>query len=381
MPMIMKKIKRWVQQIHFSKVENRELISDATIQAHRFLSGIMFVTFLLYSILITVTDYVLWGTWNSQHLYTLFLATVAGVNWIIYAKPVVSKNNVTVTANIFLLIVLVALAAGRSMGGGYVSYTLAVCASVATIVMNLNPSHYSLLALIAMISEICFNCKFLGGDSVSILYYGVDAFVIFAVTSCLNFFCCLLRYQIFHETNALRTENSTDALTGLYNRKYFEHYFRFHYRGDELSALLHIDLDNFKMVNDTMGHQEGDQLLIDVAKILQDNFQASNCVARVGGDEFMVFMPALSDAQIAYDRVQSLLNCFPIIVEREGAPKPVHVSVSIGVVFSDRNGTCSYAQLYEKADEAMYQAKKSGKGKAVFSDLKGKVVEVKEITV
>lgn len=344
------------------------MIIDATVQTHCFFSAIIFFTFLAYFVLISMTDYVLWGTWNKQHLYTLVIAGAAGLNWILYLKPILSRDKVLAITNCFILIMLISLAAGRSMGGGYISYTLAVCATVSTIVLSLNPSHYCLLALIAMFCEIYFNYQYLGGDFVSLLYYGVDALVIFAVTSSLNFFFSLLRHKIFYETNALRTENSIDPLTGLYNRKYFEHFFRFHHREDELSALIHIDLDNFKTVNDTLGHQEGDRLLINVAKILQDNFQNSDCIARVGGDEFMVFMPALSDIRHTYEKIHNLLGRFPLLVEKNDETEPVPVSLSIGVVFSQKNVSYSYSQLYEKADNAMYQAKKSGKGRAVFSD-------------
>ena len=110
--------------------------------------------------------------------------------------------------------------------------------------------------------------------------------------------------------------------------------------------------------------KEGDWVLIKVAEILQDIFGKTDCIARVGGDEFMVFMPKLSENQHAYERIQNLLNRFPVMVE--GGVKPIPVSLSIGVVFSRENEALSYAQLYEKADTAMYQAKKSGKGKAVF---------------
>lgn len=368
--MVMIKIKRWSEQIQLSYMKNRDMVIDATLQVHRVFSGVVFLILLLYFILISTTDYMLWKTWNNQHLYVLLIAGVAVVNWIINLKPIFSRDKTLGIANCFILILLILLAAGRAMGGGYLSYTLAVCVSVSTIALCLNPRDYSCIALIAMISEIFFNYQYLGGDFIVLFYYGVDAFLIFAVTSCLNFFFSLLRCQIFEEAHILRIENSTDALTGLYNRKYFEHYFRFHHREDEVSALIHIDLDNFKTVNDTMGHQEGDQLLVRVAEILCDNFRKSDCVSRIGGDEFMVFMPSLSEPQFAYERVQNLLNKFPIIVEKAGDVKPVQVSLSIGVAFSQKNQCYTYSQLYEKADNAMYQAKKAGKGKAVFSDAK-----------
>ena len=367
-----KRIQRLTRKIRTLFNENLDMTIDATVQAHRYFSSIVFFVFLSYFLLISMTDYVLWRTWNEQHLYNFVIAGIAAVNRILYSKPhskpLIPKDKILTAGNCFVLIMLILLAAGRSMGGGYISYTLAVCTTTATIVLVLNPLHYSILALIAMFCEICFNHYFLGGGFVSALYYGVDAFVIFALTSCLNFFFSLLRCQIFDETSALRRENSVDALTELYNRKYLEHYFRFHHRKDELSALIHMDLDNFKTVNDTLGHKEGDALLINAAKFLRANFRKSDCVARIGGDEFMVFMPALTETRQAYERIQSLLQCFPIAVEGDGSAEPIPVSISIGVVFSGENESPSYPELYEKADEAMYRAKKSGKGKAVFID-------------
>ena len=362
----MKKIKQLVERIQLSYIENQDMIIDATVQTHRYFSTIVFWVFLFYFFLISITDYVLWKTWNKQHMYDFLVVGVATVNWIIFSKPMISRKKVLIMGDMFVLIMLILLAAGRAMGGGYVSYTLAVCTATATIVLCLNPIHYSFLAFIAMLCEIFFNYQFIGTDFVIVLYYGVDAFLIFVVTSCLNFFFSLLRYKIFDETSTLKKENSVDALTGLYNRKYFEYYFRFHHREDELSALIHIDLDNFKTVNDTMGHKEGDLVLIKVAEILHNNFRKSDCIARVGGDEFMVFMPKLSETQDAYESIQSLIKKFPVMVEGEGQIKPIPVSLSVGVVFSRENEFLSYSQLYEKADTAMYQAKKSGKGKAIF---------------
>ena len=155
-------------------------------------------------------------------------------------------------------------------------------------------------------------------------------------------------------------------MTGLFNRKYFEHYFDFYHREDELSALICIDLDNFKTVNDTFGHQEGDHLLMRVSELLQSNFRKTDCIARMGGDEFMVFMPALPETQHAYETIQNLLKHFPLPISGENCTVPV--SLSIGVVFSVENESCSYAQLAKRADAAMYQAKRSGKGRAVFFD-------------
>lgn len=367
----MKKIKRLAEWIRSSHRENRDAVIDATAETHRYFSGIVFFAFLFEFLLISITDYALWRTWNGQHLYDLVVVGVAAVNWIIFSKPLIAREKFLAAGNGFVLVMLIVLAAGRSLGSGYVSYTLATCTAVATIVLCLNPSHYCFFALLALFGELWFNHLFIGGGFVTALYYGVDAFLIFAVTSCLNLFFSLLRHHIFDETSALRKETSVDVLTGLYNRKYFEHYFHFHHRTDELSALIHMDLDNFKMVNDTMGHKAGDLLLVKVAEIVRSNFRKSDCAARVGGDEFMVFMPTLSETRHAYERIRKLLEKFPVMVEGEDGAEPVPVSISVGVVFSEENASYSYPRLYELADTAMYQAKKAGKGKAVFSNAGG----------
>ena len=79
----------------------------------------------------------------------------------------------------------------------------------------------------------------------------------------------------------------------------------------------------------------------------------------------MVFMPALSENQYAYERIRNLLEKFPLMV---GGEEAIPVSISIGVVFLGETTLSTYGKLYEQADKAMYQAKKSGKGKAVFYD-------------
>ena len=362
----MKKIKQLVEQLRSSYNENEEMVIDATVQVHRYFSKIVFFVFLAYFLIISITDYALWKTFNTQHLYDFGFIGFSIVNWIIFSKPMIPRKKIIIIGDIAVLIMLILLAVGRSMGGGYVSYTLAVCTATATIVLSLNPIHYTIIAFIAMLCEIYFNYRFVGTDFVVMIYYGVDALLIFAVTSCLNVFFSVLRYKVFSETSALRKENSVDGLTGLYNRKYLEHYFRFHYRDYELSALIHIDLDNFKKVNDTMGHQEGDALLKKVSKIISDNFRQADCVSRVGGDEFMVFMPKLSKTQDVYNKIQNLLNNFPLIVNGDGKTEPVPVTLSIGVVFSKENESDTYSKLYQNADTAMYKAKNSGKGRAVF---------------
>ena len=111
---------------------------------------------------------------------------------------------------------------------------------------------------------------------------------------------------------------------------------------DENHAILMIDIDNFKNINDSLGHDVGDHVISVVAGIISMQFGGSDIVGRIGGDEFMVFMKNVKDCK------------------KENLSIPDCVSVSIGMAFSDESGI-GYEPLFKKADEALYVSKEKGK--------------------
>jgi diguanylate cyclase (GGDEF)-like protein len=138
--------------------------------------------------------------------------------------------------------------------------------------------------------------------------------------------------------------------------------------------MLVLDLDNFKPVNDRYGHNKGDEILCKVGNILRRSFREIDCVARIGGDEFAVFVPEINDMGVIVDRVREVLDSFPLCV---GETQSTEVSISIGIAFRQAEEHISYEKLFEKADDAMYMAKKSGKRKAVVASdryVKGMVI-------
>ncbi len=175
-----------------------------------------------------------------------------------------------------------------------------------------------------------------------------------------------------------------DSLTGLGNRMLFEN--RAHGALLRLSrmndvpttgpdnaidnprvAVLFLDLDNFKLVNDSFGHHAGDQLLRVVSGRLLNATRGSDTVARFGGDEFAVLlenMVSASDAYVVAERITAALRA-PIQVGDATRPREARVGVSVGIAFAEP--TSSAADLIRNADAAMYRAKKEGKGRhAVF---------------
>jgi diguanylate cyclase (GGDEF)-like protein len=157
-----------------------------------------------------------------------------------------------------------------------------------------------------------------------------------------------------------------DPLTGLYNRSWLyttlEHEIRRASRMGRSFALLMIDLDDLKPVNDTFGHQSGDRLLKGVAEVLQRTVRFTDSAARYGGDEFVVLLPE-TDAAGAYTVAEKLRRDIGALSVR-ALDRHVRTSISVGLVTYPEDGS-SIEQLISAADIAMYEAKRRGKNQIV----------------
>jgi len=156
----------------------------------------------------------------------------------------------------------------------------------------------------------------------------------------------------------------TDELTRLFNRRaFFEEVNRRHQhlrRMNRQGALLYVDLDNFKQVNDVHGHQRGDAALRVVADILRKGSRIADMQARLGGDEFALWLEEVDEAG-AIAKARALLQASLLLRPLSGSPdRPLGFSVGIAVSALDRPETVQ--ELVARADEAMYRAKRSGKG-------------------
>lgn len=162
------------------------------------------------------------------------------------------------------------------------------------------------------------------------------------------------------EQEMLTKKAQTDLLTGLYNKVTTEKLINEYINQDGIektSALFAIDIDNFKGVNDNLGHLTGDKVLIDISNKLKKIFRQSDIIGRFGGDEFVVFMKNIPSLELIEKKAQSILKAVKAKIDNNDKCK---ISASIGVAIYPQNGD-SFQQLYENADQALYDTKKTGK--------------------
>ncbi|MBM3602350.1 MAG: diguanylate cyclase, partial [Alphaproteobacteria bacterium] len=174
-----------------------------------------------------------------------------------------------------------------------------------------------------------------------------------------------------------------DELTGLYNRRYFNNHLETLFKKTQeqggAMAVMMIDIDYFKKINDTYGHDGGDVVLKQVAARLQDAIRGYDIVARLGGEEFAMIMPALRPDQApqAAERLrQRIANEAFTLPDGQS----VNVTVSIGLfnqALQDRDTPDSIMKL---ADQALYAAKRGGRNRVVASDTLAELTQVPEPT-
>ncbi len=160
-----------------------------------------------------------------------------------------------------------------------------------------------------------------------------------------------------------------DGLTGLPNRRHFMETARDvlvrAYGTNRVAALFFIDLDKFKAVNDTYGHAAGDELLIEVGRRLTHIAGRIELVCRLGGDEFLMFLPGANDLEVA-QKGQHIIDVLERPIHLAGAGVDAHISASIGIARYPDDATTIDA-LVQLADAAMYEAKANGRGRYVIT--------------
>ena len=195
-------------------------------------------------------------------------------------------------------------------------------------------------------------------------------------------FCCFIlvvdtigRIRDNKQKKELENKADTDLLTGLNNKLATERKIKNYMAQNPKTQCMMflLDVDNFKTVNDTMGHAFGDEVLSTLGEEISSIFRASDIIGRVGGDEFMIFLKAVATPEVIRKEARKVEDFFRDFHVGEQVKYAVHAS--IGVAVFPHEGV-DFETLYKAADQGLYKAKRRGKNQLAFYDDKwGEVVE------
>ncbi len=163
---------------------------------------------------------------------------------------------------------------------------------------------------------------------------------------------------------------STDPLTKLFNRRYFlqvsESILDLDKRNQTDTAIIMLDIDSFKKVNDTYGHKVGDDVLVSLSKLLEELSRKSDIVSRWGGEEFIILLPntTLDGATVIAEKIRAAVQSHVVLLEDA---KELKFTVSIGVSCVDNEKDNSIEAASQRADVALYEAKNGGRNKVCVS--------------
>lgn len=306
----------------------------------------------------------------SAALFSLITFFLMKYHFIKYNK------NAILFSNVYLVIFLGLLTLAYYYHPSNTAHTLLLCTTITTAMTNMMPVHY--IPIMLGISGLDMTLYFTQSSLENVIEnvgYVLNDFLVIIFAIGINFLYSNMKFKEFKQKNFLQNESYHDPLTKIYNRRYMERYVEMNLETSDSCAMFLIDVDNFKTVNDELGHEMGDELLCKISNILRSNFRKTDCVARIGGDEFVILMPHITDRSHVSNKVRNILREFPIMLCTEETKKNVVVTLSIGIIFTRSGENLEYEELYRRADKLMYTAKKNGKGRAVM-ELKGGKEEI-----
>ena len=311
------------------------------------------------------------------HFAWKFLLTMLNINLLIIILAKSSINYETgkkiswlaLAANIIVFLMVLELVAGNYLGNDPLRLSTRMVDSFNLYFMPINVLLFLLVAVFSIfhVEEEHNYGSIIVGMAIMVLYSCLMADKVYPVKFILPFMGLFLIVGIFvHWMNSLHHKAHYDPLLKIYNRQYM---------GNIIDGIADVslgkkfsvfmcDIDHFKKVNDTHGHDAGDAVLYNVAQVIRNEALPEGIVCRYGGEEIIVFLKGKTDdeAKAKAEKIRKAVKR----VKTNIKSKNISVSLSIGVAGTER-GTANMSRLIKKADGAVYKAKKRGRNRVVMS--------------
>ncbi len=334
---------------------------------HRVFNLLLFISIFL-ALLSSILNLFL----HLRSVMTIIPLALAGVlSYFYYLSRIKRQFRIPVFLTVLIMLVFapaIWIANGGSMGG--TQYFLVLIAILVAIVYT-GRTRYLLLALFLLTLSALIVFEYLHPEAIQYYTSRSDRFIdvllgfnFAAITMMIIFIVFADSYRIEHQrvreySKHLEEVAVTDGLTGLYNHSFIcrrlEDEVGKARRYNRKLSLIMFDIDHFKKLNDTQGHQYGDYILSKIAEILKENTRASDEIGRYGGEEFLVLCTetGLAEAYLLANRLRTE-------IERSSFRRDVKVTISGGVAeLKEESG----AQLVDRADRCLYSAKRLGRNR------------------
>ena len=335
------------------------------LNTQKIFSGTLFIFYTIYTILINLLDIIMYKKANPTLIVSLIEIILFLTMYLIFSKyNFKSKKQIIILAYFNIIQTVFLLEILYFFYDNYVSYAIIFCITLSTSFTIIDTKGFYTLIIITIFT---FDTIFLLNDNIEtyvLIRSIIDNIILMFFSGIINWYISNMKIKDFEINSKLKRISEIDPLTKLLNRNSAEKFINKYSNTNIYSVMIIIDLDNFKLANDKLGHMKGDEILIEISNRLRSIFRTGDCVSRLGGDEFLIFLPNVTDKNFINIKLQQILNIFPLDSLKN--TKDIPLSCSIGAIFSDCNIPDLYNTLYKLADEAMYEAKNNGKNNIII---------------
>lgn len=272
------------------------------------------------------------------------------------------KKNIIYIAYINVAMIILTVEGQYMFVTESISYTLYVCIIFMTAILTFGPPvrFFAVVTLDLAGDAIYVGTMYYNFSLIHMMPYIFDIIITIITVTAVNEYVYTTKMNEIENRIMLETERDTDGLSKLLTRKAATTIINNYDGALETCAMLIMDIDDFKTINDNYGHMAGDEVIKEVAFILKHTFRKGDCISRLGGDEFLVFMGDVTKDN-AIKRAEELkTNLEKMDFSRVGDIK-VSLSVGVSVMQNLAIGDDNFAAMYKIADEKLYEAKAKGK--------------------